>query len=139
MHRADQPRGGRDGQQGERLVDLFPERQQRALLSGWDFYWGLAFGSRWGLGGRGLGGGLLKGLIPGPFGLPELGAQGASVFPVADEHRLAHGGPESLNAPLQYLDRLVHGRNHTGSSRFQQVPLFARQAGPCDGCAVGCP
>ena len=47
------------------------------------------------------------------------------MFPVAGEYRLAHSDPESLNAPLQRLDGLVHGRNHTASSRFQQVPLFA--------------
>jgi hypothetical protein len=100
-------------------VHLLAQREQRALLSGRDFYWGLAFGSGWGLSGRGFGGGLLEGLIPGPLGLPELGPQGAGVFPVAREYRLAHGDPESLNAPLQHLDGLVHGRNHTASSRFQ--------------------
>jgi len=109
-------------------VHLLAEGEQRALLSDRDFRWGLAFGSGWRLSGRGLGGGLLEGLVPGTFGLPELGAQSASVFPVAGEYRLAHSDPESLNAPLQHLDGLVHGRNHTGSSRFQQVPLFLLKA-----------
>jgi len=79
VHGGDQPGRGRDGEQAQGLVHLLAQGEQRALHAGRDFCCGVAFGSGWRQSGPGLGGGLLEGVIPGTFGLSELGAQGTVI------------------------------------------------------------
>ncbi len=115
VHRDDELRRGRHGEQGERVVHLLPDRQQRTGQPR----------SRHG----GRRGGLFEPrqrVVPGVLRMAQLRAQIASQEPVSRGRGLAHTTAQLVDAPLQRLDRpsmlVRHVRERTISRVFQQSP-----------------